>query len=445
MARGVNTDLVSGVERIVGEAYRITEPTAQRRFLQDFSWYSPILTEALADVTVDVVARPGSQEEVAELLGLAVRLRAPVTVRGAGTGNYGQSVPLAGGLLIDTRRLNRIVDMDERSITVEAGCIFDDVIEHALSIDRELRLIPTTRHLATVGGFLGGGWGGIGSVAHGNLRDDNVLSVDLLTLEEPPRSVRLSGAEAHVAIHTYGTVGLVTHVTLPLIPATAWVSAFAAFDVFEEAAEFSWRIALDSSFRKRLLTLQEAPIPAMFLPVRKLFQDGESVAFMMLAPESVEPAARLAQSLGGRLEQWPRRPTPEITEFTWAHTILWSKKHDPSSTWLQLGYSTDRERFYAQTKAIQAEFGKKVLAHLEYMALPKTGGAVAQGGHVVTDSSVEFIDRVCAFSQAIGVHVMNPHSVDVKGGGIVGEVDPAVRFKRTSDPFNLLNRGKLAD
>jgi FAD/FMN-containing dehydrogenase len=443
--RASNTELVAGVERIVGEPYCISDPAAQRRFLQDFSWYSPILTQTLADVSVDVVARPGTQAEAAELLELAVQLRAPVTLRGAGTGNYGQSVPLAGGLLIDTRRLDRIVAQDEHSITVEAGCVFDDVVERAHSIDRELRLIPTTHHLATVGGFLGGGWGGIGSVTYGNLRDNNVLAVDLLTLEDPPRSVRLEGRAAHVAIHTYGTVGLVTQVTLPLVPATAWMSAFAAFDSFADAARFSWRIATDPVIHKHLLTLQETPIPAMFLPVRKLFREGESIALLMLGPHSVEPAAELARSLGGRLEPWPARPTPEISEFTWAHTILWSKKHDPESTWLQLGYSTNQARFREQRRAIQAEFGSQVLAHLEYMALPETGGVIAQGGHVIADSSPEFIERVCAFASHIGVHVMNPHSVDVKAGGIVADIDPAVRFKRTSDPFNLLNRGKLAE
>src|SRR5581483_11524255 len=121
--------LVSGVGEIVGERYMITEPSAQRRFLQDLSWYSPLLMEALVDVAVEVVAQPGTIAEAADLLALSARLQAPVTLRGAGTGNYGQSVPLEGGLLIDTRRLNRVVALEDRSVTVEAGCVFDDVID----------------------------------------------------------------------------------------------------------------------------------------------------------------------------------------------------------------------------------------------------------------------------------------------------------------------------
>ena len=439
----MSAEFVAEVARIVGQGHFIADPAAQRRFLQDYSWYSPILTDALANVAVDVVAQPADVREAGELLALAARLRVPLTLRGAGTGNYGQAVPLGGGMLIDTRRLDRILAMDAETITVEAGCVFDDIEARARSAGRELRLIPSTRHLATVGGFLGGGWGGIGSVAYGNLRDDNVKAVEILTIEDPPRTLRLEGRDADVVIHTYGTVGLITQVTLPLVAATEWVSAFAAFDGFDDAARFSWRLATDASMRKRLLTLQEAPLPSMFLPVRSLFRDGESVALVMLAPETVEPATALARSLGGRLERWPARPMPEIAEFTWAHTILWSKKHDKSSTWLQLGYATELDRFFEQVHAVKAAFGSKVIAHLEYMALPRTGGAIAQGGHAIMDGSRAFLDEVSAFGKGIGVNVMDPHSVVVKASGLVSDIDPVVRFKRETDPFDLLNRGKL--
>ena len=440
----MRNELVAGIESIVGADHLITDPAAQRRFLQDFSWYSPMLTETLANVSVDVVASPADQREAAEVLALAARLRVPVTLRGAGTGNYGQSVPLEGGLLIDTRRLDRIVAQSDDSITVECGCIFDDIEKRARAAGRELRLIPTTRHLSTVGGFLGGGWGGIGSVAFGNLKDDNVLAVDLLTLEDPARSLHLEGRDADVVIHTYGTVGLVTQITLPLIPATEWVSAFAAFDSFEAAGRASWRIATDKTVRKRLLTLQQAPLPAMFLPVKQLFRQGETVALLMLAPESVAPVREMTSALGGRFELWPARPMPAITEFTWAHTILWSKKYDKRSTWLQLGYSTDQGRFFEQTRAVQERFAGDVIAHLEYMALPKTGGAIAQGGHAIMNGSEAFLDEVTRFCQGIGVNVMNPHSVVVQASGLVTELDPVVRFKKETDPFDLLNRGKLA-
>ena len=181
----------------------------------------------------------------------------------------------------------------------------------------------------------------------------------------------------------------------------------------------------------------------MFLPVRSLFRDGDSAVLTMLTEDAVERAATLARSLDGRFEAWPERPMPAITEFTWAHTILWSKKHDRNSTWLQLGYSTDLERFFAQTHAVKSRFGGDVVAHLEYMALPKSGGAIAQGGHVIMKSSADFLNEVSEFCRTIGVHVMNPHSVVVQEGGLVGQTDPAIEFKRRSDPYDLLNRGKL--
>ncbi|MGH2451245.1 MAG: FAD-binding oxidoreductase [Candidatus Limnocylindria bacterium] len=435
-------ELVRGIEEIVGPKHSITDPAAQRRFLQDFSWYSPMLTEAFADIAIDVVAQPADLDELRRLVALAVRLRTPVTVRGAGTSNYGQSVPLWGGLLIDTRRLSRVVSVDEAAITVEAGCVFDDIEDAARAIGRELRLIPSTRHLATAAGFLGGGWGGLGSVAHGNLRDGNVLAVDLFTLEDPPRERRLEGADAHVVIHTYGTAGVLARVTFPLEPARTWKSVFAAFEGFEAAARFSWAVALDHTLGRRLLTLQEWPLASMFLPVKSLFRQGESVALMMIAEEDVDRVREMARAGGGRLEAWPDRPMPAISEFTWAHTILWSKKHDKTSTWLQLGYSTDLDRFFEQWRALKARFGDEIICHLEFMHLPGTGGAVAQGGHVVSRASL--LDEITAFGKEHGITISNPHTFVVPESGYAASADPVRAFKQEVDPFDLLNRGKLA-
>src|SRR5207248_10657774 len=133
-----------------------------------------------------------------------------ITVRGAGTGNYGQSVRLYGGILIDMRRLNRIMSVDDDAVQVEAGAVWEDVERAARRAGRELRIMPTTYHVATVAGFLAGGSGGLGAVTYGRTWDNNFLSVDVLTAEDPPRTVRLAGADLRFVLHTYGTVGIVT-------------------------------------------------------------------------------------------------------------------------------------------------------------------------------------------------------------------------------------------
>src|SRR6476619_5332601 len=93
---------------LVGAEYVIQERAEQIRFLRDFSWSSPLLPTTFADVPVDVIVRPGTMDELTAVVRIAARDRIPLTVRGAGTGNYGQSLPLQGGILVDIRRLNRI-------------------------------------------------------------------------------------------------------------------------------------------------------------------------------------------------------------------------------------------------------------------------------------------------------------------------------------------------
>ena len=77
------TDLASALAAVVGDAHVLTEPAAQQRFLRDFSWYSPVLTEAFGDTRIDAVVQPGSLDELAGVVQVGVQQRVPITVRGA--------------------------------------------------------------------------------------------------------------------------------------------------------------------------------------------------------------------------------------------------------------------------------------------------------------------------------------------------------------------------
>src|SRR5439155_1399819 len=327
----VLTALIGGLIGVVGERHVLVEPAAQQGFLRDFSWYSPVLADAFVDTRIDAVVQPATLAELAELVALGVRHRAPMTVRGAGTGNYGQSVPLYGGILIDMRRLNRSVSLGEVSVEVEAGAVWEDVEVAARSVGRELRIMPTTYHVATVAGFLAGGSGGLGAVTYGRTWDNhNFASVELLSAEDPPRTLRLEGDDLRNVLHTYGTVGIVTRLRLPLVAAHSWQGWYATFESFDACYELGWELSDDEAVRKRLVSVHEAPIPSMFEPVKRLFTS------------------------------------------------------DPRD-----------------------------------------------------------IDAVIAFCEQIGVQVANPHSYVVKEGGMVKDIAAVVAFKARTDPFGLLNPGKL--
>src|SRR5688500_8244835 len=76
------------------------------RLSQDFNWFSPVLKRQLAHQRADAVVRPKTEAEVGAVVAACAREGVPVTVRGSGTGNYGQCVPLHGGVILDLSAYN---------------------------------------------------------------------------------------------------------------------------------------------------------------------------------------------------------------------------------------------------------------------------------------------------------------------------------------------------
>lgn len=433
------TPVVAELSAAVGPENVLVDPAAQARILRDFHYYSPLLQDALADTTADAVVRPASAEELERVVATAVRHRVPITVRGAGTGNYGQSLPLERGIVVDVRRVNRVVEVGDAAITVEAGCVLADAEAAARAHGREMTVMSSTYRVATASGFIAGGSGGIGSVTHGRIWDGNVLGVTMLTAEEPPRRLTLDGDGVNVVLHTYGTVGVITHVTFRIVPLHEWRDVYATFPSFDAAARFGWRVAEDTAIVKRLTSLQEAPIPTMFEPVKSLFTARDSAVLMILDESSVEAVRRLADELGGRLHAWPEKIA--INQFPYSHSILWSKKYDPASTWLQCEFSRDQGQFLDQLRAIKDRFGSTWLHHVEF-ARVDGGTSIRPGGiPVITDAAL--IDATVRFCGEIGVGVMNPHSYVVQEGGMVSNIESVLAFKEQTDPYRLLNPGKV--
>src|SRR5260370_40899953 len=123
----------------------------------------------------------------------------PVTVRGAGTGNYGQCVPLEGGIVLDLSLMDKLEEITQDGVAVcQPGLRLGALETEARRMGWELRMYPSTLVKASVGGFLGGGSGGIGSVTHGGLRDfDTVPAFEVVTLEQKPRVVLHEGPAVH--------------------------------------------------------------------------------------------------------------------------------------------------------------------------------------------------------------------------------------------------------
>src|SRR4051794_18239106 len=140
---------------------------------------SPIISELLPLGVADLVAFPTTAEDVGRVVAAAVRHAVPVTPRGKGTGNYGQGIPMAGGLVLDTSQARAVVEVGDGFVTAEAGTPMVALERAAAETGQQLWMYPSTAH-SSLGGFLSGGSGGTGTIAHGSNDMGFVAALDVV-------------------------------------------------------------------------------------------------------------------------------------------------------------------------------------------------------------------------------------------------------------------------
>ena len=215
----------------------LSSPRALKSLSKDFHWYSPVLVAELRDCVADLVVKVSTEADVMQVAAVAARHRLPLTVRGGGTGNYGQCVPLAGGVVLDVTGMQRVLDIAPGRVRVQGGARIHDIEMAVRETGQTLRMWPSTWRLATIGGFIAGGFGGVGSLRHGMLRDaGNLLRCRVMTVEHEPRVIELVGDEIQKVHHAYGTNGIITEVELAL-ERGAWNGShvIALFDGYDTA------------------------------------------------------------------------------------------------------------------------------------------------------------------------------------------------------------------
>ncbi|MET0910519.1 MAG: FAD-binding oxidoreductase [Ilumatobacteraceae bacterium] len=190
----VRRDLVEALVRRLGAGAVSTDTAARSVASRDYAWLSPILTEDLPDSIADVVVWPTSPSEVEFVLAEAHRHGVPVTPRGRGTGNYGQAVPLARGLVADLTRCDRITSITDGIADVEAGVTFARLEAAANDVGWEVAVMPSMVG-STVGGFLAGGNQGIGSIEHGSIWDGWIMGLDIVECHAAPNGRRVGPAD----------------------------------------------------------------------------------------------------------------------------------------------------------------------------------------------------------------------------------------------------------
>lgn len=219
--RPVTPEIVAELRAIVGERNVLYgEPDR----MQDYA-HDEVADPEYAHMP-DVVVRPASTEEVAAVLRLANRAVIPVTPRGAGSGLSGGAVPVYGGILLSTERMNRILEIDRENlvVVVEPGVITNDINEAVAEYGLFYAGYPMSVETCTIGGNVAENAGGGRAIKYG-VTGHHVLGLEVVL---PTGEIihlggkRLKDVTGYDLIHLFigseGTLGIVTRIILRLLP-----------------------------------------------------------------------------------------------------------------------------------------------------------------------------------------------------------------------------------
>lgn len=424
----------------------ITEPQRLARLSQDFAWFSPVLKEALQGKRGDIAVRPRTEDEVRQVVAACARHGIPITVRGTGTGNYGQCVPLQGGVILDMSGYNAFGWVRGSVGRAQAGIRLSEFDNQARLHGKELRWLPSTYRSATLGGLFGGGFGGAGSINHGPLAaPGNILAVRAMTVEPEPQIIELSGAEAMLLHHTYGTNGIVLELEVALATAVPWSECIATFTDFDAALDFASRFSSAPGLEKKEVCFLGAPIPDHFAALAEFLPKGCHAVLVIVAPHSEAGMRAMVAEHGGHVSY--RKSAEEVAasnktllEYTWNHTTLVAMKVDKGLTYIQSGF--DPTRNLAQVRALEAALAGEVMMHLEFLRT-KEGALNCSGLQLIRYTSEARLNEIMQIYRDHGVQINNPHVYIVEDGK-QNNLDPAVvQMKHRFDPQGLLNPGKL--
>jgi FAD/FMN-containing dehydrogenase len=422
-------------------------PAEVRRRSLDYYWFSPILRRELESKSADAVVRPRSVEELREIVSACARESLPLTLRGGGTGNYGQAIPLDGGVVIDMTACDQLLWIKQGVVRAQAGIKLGVLEERLAPHGWELRCMPSTYRMATLGGLFCGGFGGIGSITYGPLgAPGTVLGLKIMTVEAQPRVIELRSPEAMQHAHTYGTNGIILEMEIAVAPAHEWDEYLLTFRGAEAAFNCGQAVAQAPGLIKRETAVFAAPVAAYFRKLSPCIEAGEHAVIAVISSSNRETLATFVNQSGGRIAFQQTGDAARITqhtllEYCWNHTTLHALRRDKSLTYLQTTYEYGRER--AQLALIGRQTGDEVLNHVEFIR-DEQGRMICSGLPLVRFTTEARLRELIALHRESGVAVKDPHVYTLEGGTRHGTMSQSsLEAKRRYDPGGLLNPGKI--
>ncbi len=413
------------------------------------------------------VVKPGSADQVSQVMRLACSYKVPVVPHGGGTGVMGGAIPVQGGVILDLKGLNRVISVnaEDMTVVVEAGAILADVgaaLEpYGLMIGHDPWSVP----IATVGGAISTNGVGYLAGAHGPMgRQVAALEVvlptgELLTTRAVPKSSAGPNLN-HLFIGSEGAFGVITKATLNvfrvpeerLFSALEFPSFESGFNAVAECLALGIRPSLvdlteDADHRVYLYLMHEGFKEGVEAQSRRRLEVCESYGGVDLGPDPTLEYWNQRHSSGlwykeemlgqPRKVRWERR----WRSFDYLHVAL------PISKTLEYRRICDGILEENGMKAIEyAIWGQPQLFSM--LIVP---GEAAEGQETYespTPGMGETVDRILSLAQDMGGAMEYCHGVGVKLAHLLPRemevgYQAAAAIKKALDPYSIMNPGKL--
>lgn len=226
MHRGVfHEEMIrSELEDVVGPDHISVEESDKLVYSTDWSWMPQMWLDRGEPLRPpDYIVHPGSAEEISEIMKIANNYKIPVVPWGGGSGTQGGALPVYGGILLDTKRLDEIIEIDEKSLTVtaQAGIILSQLEWTVNEKNLMLPHYPASANCATLGGSLAPRGTGTMSTKYGKA-EDMVLNMEIVlpngdVIRTPPVPQHAAGPDwPRLFLGAEGTFGIITEATMRL-------------------------------------------------------------------------------------------------------------------------------------------------------------------------------------------------------------------------------------
>lgn len=220
MYNKVNAEFIEELKKAIGEAFVFTDEATLDRYKTDEE------ADASCFAVPEAVVKPGSAEEIAQVMKLCNRYLVPVTVRGGGTGLGDGAIAQLGGIVLLTERLNKIIELNKEAmyLVAEAGVPTKDIQQLANDNGFLYAGDPCSADSCLIGGNLATNAGGNKAVRYGVTRNQ-VYGLEMVTPEGeivqlggPLRKCSTGYCMEQLVIGSEGTLGIITKVILRLQP-----------------------------------------------------------------------------------------------------------------------------------------------------------------------------------------------------------------------------------